>query len=221
MEPVGPHGQTGLFSRSNGIQSDYGFNWSPRPNRPIFKVKQAPDLVNPLFCKFSCAIVHEFLILVMEPVGPHGQTGPFSMSNDPQSSQLVPTVKSAHSQGQIIPKVASWSPTRKPFHFQGQTRPRAGKPPILPISCAIVHRYLVIRNFDVMFFQKISWTSIKTLVMEPVGPYGQINHFQGQTSLEQLNPYFAYFCVIVHGFLVIQNYNVIFDKKFHGRPLKP
>ncbi|KAG5613953.1 hypothetical protein H5410_013777 [Solanum commersonii] len=42
--------------------------------------------------------------------------------------------------------------------------------------------------------------------MEPVGPYGQINHFQGQTIPEQLNPYFAYFCVLVHGFLVIQNY---------------
>ncbi|KAG5608029.1 hypothetical protein H5410_019310 [Solanum commersonii] len=91
---------------------NYGANWPSRPKQPIFKVKRAPVHVNPLFCRFSFAIVHSlfgdtefrpyfcqnflwtfFKTLVMEPVGLQGKIN----------------------------------------HFQGQTRPDAGKPPKLPI----------------------------------------------------------------------------------------
>ncbi|KAG5574363.1 hypothetical protein H5410_054497 [Solanum commersonii] len=100
MEPVGPHDQNGPFSRSNKPQSI----WPSRPKRPIFKVKQALEPVNPSFCQFSCAIVHGFFAdlefephfcqnfswtsvktLVIMPVGPHGQNGPLSRSNEPRS----------------------------------------------------------------------------------------------------------------------------------------
>ncbi|KAG5576403.1 hypothetical protein H5410_056537 [Solanum commersonii] len=37
----------------------YGAVWFGRENLPIFLVKLAPERVNPLFCKFSCSIVHE------------------------------------------------------------------------------------------------------------------------------------------------------------------
>ncbi|KAG5608042.1 hypothetical protein H5410_019323 [Solanum commersonii] len=66
MNPVGHHGQNGLFSKSNNPWSRkppilpifvYETNWSPRPKLPIFKVKRALKYVNPLFCQFSCAIV--------------------------------------------------------------------------------------------------------------------------------------------------------------------
>jgi len=82
----------------------YGASWPSRPKRPIFKVKLSSEQVNPQFCRFSCAIVHKFFgdpelrhhfcdnfswtsvkTLPMELVGPHGQNGPFSWSNDTQS----------------------------------------------------------------------------------------------------------------------------------------
>ncbi|KAG5576468.1 hypothetical protein H5410_056602 [Solanum commersonii] len=79
MEPVGLDGKTDLFSRSNNSWSGfpmsfllnlfvdvckdhiYRVGWSRWGNRPIFKT------------------------LAMEPVGPDGETIPFSRSNDPQS----------------------------------------------------------------------------------------------------------------------------------------
>ncbi|KAG5608028.1 hypothetical protein H5410_019309 [Solanum commersonii] len=100
MEPVGPHGQNVPFSRSNKPQS----SWSSQRKPLIFKVKQAPEQVNPPFCLFSCSIVHglfgdlefrahfcQILLqlsiktLAMDSVSPHGQNIPFSKSNDPRS----------------------------------------------------------------------------------------------------------------------------------------
>ncbi|KAG5591678.1 hypothetical protein H5410_042192 [Solanum commersonii] len=71
--------------------------------------------------------------------------------------------------------------------------------------------------------------------MEPVGPDGQIGPFLSwsrctnrlifkvKRSLKQVNPPICQFfvCYIVHEFLVIQNFDIIFDKNFHGRPLSP
>ncbi|KAG5581232.1 hypothetical protein H5410_051859 [Solanum commersonii] len=62
----------------------------------------------------------------MEPVGPNGQTIPFSSSNNPQSSQLVPTGK--------------WA------HLEIQTSLKQLSPPFCRFSCSIVHGFLVIRN---------------------------------------------------------------------------
>ncbi|KAH0777467.1 hypothetical protein KY290_008878 [Solanum tuberosum] len=89
----------------------------------------------------------------MEPVGPHGQNGPFSRSIDPRAGrplrpylwcQLDVTGKTAHFQGQMIPgnyeviiaKILPGSPLRpylwsqfaltaKMTHFQGQMIPGA------------------------------------------------------------------------------------------------
>ncbi|KAG5576302.1 hypothetical protein H5410_056436 [Solanum commersonii] len=68
----------------------YEISWSRRANRPIFKVKRAPEKVNPTFGQFSCAIVNgsfddpyvrrhlcrkilwtSVKTLAMEPVGPN------------------------------------------------------------------------------------------------------------------------------------------------------
>ncbi|KAG5582362.1 hypothetical protein H5410_052989 [Solanum commersonii] len=56
-------------------------------------------------------------------------------------------------------------------------------------------------NFRRHFCQKISWTSLKTLDIELVGPNGQNRPFSSSPS-----------------FLVIRNSNIIFAKSFHGRP---
>ncbi|KAG5593549.1 hypothetical protein H5410_044063 [Solanum commersonii] len=83
---------------------EQGVNWPARLKRPIFKVKRYLEQVKPLFCRFSCAIVHGFFgdlefrphfcqnftwtsikTLPMEPVGPHGQNDLFLRSNDLRS----------------------------------------------------------------------------------------------------------------------------------------
>ncbi|KAG5576392.1 hypothetical protein H5410_056526 [Solanum commersonii] len=120
MEVIGPNGKTGPFSRSNEHNAgnpplefanfrvlesmDLLVNRIPNVNRPIFKVKQSPERVNPSIFEFSCAIVHasfgdldfrchfcknnswtSIKTLVMELVGLDGQTGLFSRSNNPLS----------------------------------------------------------------------------------------------------------------------------------------
>ncbi|KAG5591706.1 hypothetical protein H5410_042220 [Solanum commersonii] len=81
-------------------------------------------------------------------------------------------------------------PTDKLAHFKGQTSPRVGKPPFLPIFvCYIIHRFLACflskvfmdifddSKFRHDFCRNFSWTSVKTLVMEPDGPDGQTGSF--------------------------------------------
>ncbi|KAG5582345.1 hypothetical protein H5410_052972 [Solanum commersonii] len=110
----------------------------------------------------------------MEPIVPDGQNGSFSRSNDPRSrpklwSQLSLMTKTSHLQGQTNLEAAL---TAKTTHFHVQTTPGAGKPLILPISCAIDHGFLVIR-IPTSFFENFSWTYVKNLAMEPVVPDGQ------------------------------------------------
>ncbi|KAG5582378.1 hypothetical protein H5410_053005 [Solanum commersonii] len=68
--------------------------------------------------------------LAIDSVGPDGPNDPFSRSNDPQSSQLSLTSKTAY--------------------FQGQTNPEVGKHSILVIF--ICYSLLIIGdpNFDVI-----------------------------------------------------------------------
>ncbi|KAG5598147.1 hypothetical protein H5410_039379 [Solanum commersonii] len=77
MEPVGPHGQNDPFSRSNDprdVLSDlsYGASWPSQPKGPIFKVKRASKQTS-------------VKTLVIEPIGPHSQNGPFSRLNKTRS----------------------------------------------------------------------------------------------------------------------------------------
>ncbi|KAH0774583.1 hypothetical protein KY290_011720 [Solanum tuberosum] len=82
-------------------------------------------------------------------------------------------------------------------HFQGQTSHRADliygaslssrpewfifkvnralekvNPPFYQFSCAIVHGFFGDPEFRPHFCQKYTWTSVKALSMEPVGPHG-------------------------------------------------
>ncbi|KAG5582359.1 hypothetical protein H5410_052986 [Solanum commersonii] len=140
----------------------------------------------------------------MEPVGPDDQNGPFSSSNEPQSSwpwrQKRPTLKVKRSPEQTL-GMEPVDPDGQLAHFQGQNEPRSCSP-----------SFLVIQNSNVLFaeiFHKrpildmehvgtdvqndpfsrsneprsrnFSWTSFKTLVMDPIvlddkkGPFSSSN----------------------------------------------
>ncbi|KAG5591688.1 hypothetical protein H5410_042202 [Solanum commersonii] len=84
IEPVGPDGQTGPFSRLNKPH-----NRSRLANPPILKVKRAQsslwiygdlEFQRDFWQKFSWT---SFKTLAIEPVGPNGQTDPFFRSNKP------------------------------------------------------------------------------------------------------------------------------------------
>ncbi|KAG5613952.1 hypothetical protein H5410_013776 [Solanum commersonii] len=80
---------------------------------------------------------------------------------------------------------------------------RAGKPSIFRFSYAIVHGYLVIH-------------------IESVGSHGQIDPFSKSNNPHSKKiAHFVDVRVLVHGFLVIQNFDVIFANSFHRRPLRP
>ncbi|KAG5576306.1 hypothetical protein H5410_056440 [Solanum commersonii] len=74
----------------------------------------------------------------------------------------------ARCQGQMILGVG------KPSHCQGQRIPGVVKPLVFPISVCIVHGYFGDLNFQGHFCQNDSWTPIKTLAREPIGPNGKI-----------------------------------------------
>ncbi|KAG5607810.1 hypothetical protein H5410_029302 [Solanum commersonii] len=133
MEPVGHHGQNYSFTRSNDPRRSYGASWSPRPKRPIYKVKRSPKRVNPQFANFCVLLSIGFYddpefrryfcqkftetsvkTLVMDPVGHHGQNDPSTRSNNP----------------------------------------RAGKPPILPIFVCYISRYFIETHNSDVFFAK-------------------------------------------------------------------
>ncbi|KAG5576339.1 hypothetical protein H5410_056473 [Solanum commersonii] len=78
-------------------------SFSRRANRPIFKVKRAPEKVSPPFCQFSCAIVNRsfgdpyfrhhlcqnilwkfFKTLATELVGPTGKSDNFQGQTSPE-----------------------------------------------------------------------------------------------------------------------------------------
>ncbi|KAG5576548.1 hypothetical protein H5410_056682 [Solanum commersonii] len=91
--------------------------------------------------------------LALEPVGPDGETGPFSRLKETRSG-LVSMGKLAHFQGK---QGMEWV---NPLFFQ--------------FSGAIVHGSFDNPNFRRHFCRYFSWISVKTLAMKPVGPDGEI-----------------------------------------------
>ncbi|KAG5578700.1 hypothetical protein H5410_049327 [Solanum commersonii] len=172
IDPVGHHSQNGPFIRRNKPRSRYGVSWSPRLKRAIIKVKRASEQT-----------------LAMEPVCHHCQNGPFARSNETRSKvnwsprpkrpiykvkrtpektlvmdQLVTLAKRAHLKsltilGGDLRYGVSWSPWPK-----------------LPI-------YKVKRAPKQYIFQKFTWTSVKTRVVEPVGHHGQNVPFTSSNDL--------------------------------------
>ncbi|KAG5600599.1 hypothetical protein H5410_031969 [Solanum commersonii] len=63
----------------------------------------------------------------MKPVGHHGQNDPFSRSNDPQNINFS---KNCHGRPLTLFLLSQLAPTSKTAHFQGQMSPRAGNPPL-------------------------------------------------------------------------------------------
>ncbi|KAG5613726.1 hypothetical protein H5410_013550, partial [Solanum commersonii] len=177
MELVHHHGQNGPFSRSNKARSRYGASWSPRPKRPIFNVKRAPEhyganwspwLKQPIFKvkrspkqNYDVIFTKKFTwtsvkTLSMELVGHHGQTDPFSRSNDPRRSPRdffvtqnfdINFTKNLH------------EPLLRPYLWSEFFT--TAKTPIFKFKRPLKQ-----------FCQKISWMSIKTLAMQPIGPHG-------------------------------------------------
>ncbi|KAG5608037.1 hypothetical protein H5410_019318 [Solanum commersonii] len=90
-------------------------------------------------------------------------------------------------------------------HFQGQTRPGAGKPPILLIFST---RFIGDPKFRRHFCQKFTWTSIKTIAMEPVCCRGHNGPFS-KSHKPRSSP---------QDLLVTQNFDVIFAKILHRPP---
>lgn len=70
---------------------NYGSSWSTWQKWTIFKVKRAPQQINPSFCQFSCALVHEILVIRNSDVifvkifQIHRLNKRFSKSNEPWS----------------------------------------------------------------------------------------------------------------------------------------
>ncbi|KAG5591684.1 hypothetical protein H5410_042198 [Solanum commersonii] len=139
IEPVGPDG------------------WSRRENRPIFKVKQAPEKLKPLFADFSCSI-----ILAVEPVGLDGQIGPFSRSKEPRAGRPLRHLLLSH----LVP-------TGKPTDLKCQTSPEQVNPSLCQNFMCYSPWIFVDLEFLNDFCQIFSFTSVKTLAIELVGPDGQ------------------------------------------------
>ncbi|KAG5569111.1 hypothetical protein H5410_058877 [Solanum commersonii] len=263
-----------------GAELSYGASWPSQPKRPIFKVKRSPKQVNPSFYRFSCAIVHgifgdpEFQphfcqkfswtsvktlvmepmalmdktahfqgqtspgagkpltfvkTLAMEPIGLHIQNGPFLMSNDPQSSYGVswpsrskrPIFKVKRSPEKLWSQLAL---TDKATHFQGQMSLGAGKPPHFTYFRVLYSMdFLVIWNFDLSFTQIFHGCPLRPLLWSQLALMANTTHFQGQTIPGPGKPpiLLIFVCYSSPYFLVIQNFDAIFAKKIHGRPLRP
>ncbi|KAG5569105.1 hypothetical protein H5410_058871 [Solanum commersonii] len=173
LEPVGPHSQNGLFSRSNDSQSK-------------------PYLYNQL-------------TLTAKSVHFQGQTIPeadLTCGASRPSRPKWPILKVKRSPEQENPYFANFHLTYGSSWPSRPTRPilkvkRSPEPSV---------DFLVIQNFDLFFgkilpglrykptyeaingifgdpkfrshfFQNFTWTSVKTLPMEPVGPHGQNDPF--------------------------------------------
>lgn len=100
--------------------------------------------------------------------------------------------------------------------FQGQTSSIACKPHFDDFHVqSMDFKWSKILDFS---YKKFSWTSAKTLRMEPLGPHMQSSHLQSQTSLRAGKSLFCRFlCVIVHRFLVI-GISDFFANFIHGHP---
>ncbi|KAG5578869.1 hypothetical protein H5410_049496 [Solanum commersonii] len=146
--------------------------------------------------------------LVMDSIGPERQTSPFS--------SFVKTLV-----------MESISPKGKMGPFSSSNEPRAGQPPFCQFSCDTFHGFLYPWIFGDPEFLRVfgrcfSWTSVKTLLIESVGPKGQTGLFSGSNDPRASKPpFYRFSCAIIHEFLVIRDSGVFLAKNFHGLPLKP
>ncbi|KAG5591679.1 hypothetical protein H5410_042193 [Solanum commersonii] len=196
IELVGPDGKFKPFSWSNEPRAEFRCD----------------------FCqKFSWTSVKT---LDSELVGPNGQTNPFSRSNDPE--------KLNHSLFQFYRP--SWSRWANWPIFKVK-RAQSRQTPFLPIFRVHSPSIFGDPKFQRDLCQKFSMTSVKTPIIEPVSPdeqtgpfssklvlMGKPSHFQGRTIPEQVNPLFAtFFHAIVHGFLVIRNFDLLSQLVLTGK----
>ncbi|KAG5613700.1 hypothetical protein H5410_013524 [Solanum commersonii] len=239
MESVGPHSQNDPFSRSNdprrrpyfwskldltakkahfqgqtilGADLTYGASWPSRPKRPIFKVKRSAE-------KFT-------IFIDDSKFPPHFcQNLPGRLLRPYLRSQLALTTKMTHFQGQMISGAdltygASWSSRSKHPIFKVKRSPEAGKPPILPIFIPYLWSQLALALKRPIFRSKDPGSNLTYGSSWPSRQKGPI--LKVKRSSEQINPLSCRFsCAIVHGFLMIQNFDLIFAKILPAHPLRP
>ncbi|KAG5574357.1 hypothetical protein H5410_054491 [Solanum commersonii] len=243
----------------------YGASWPSPPKHPIFKVKRFPKQTSVKTLSIEPVGPHGQNVPFSRSNDPRSRLYLWS--------QLALTAKRAHFQGQticrpvvhgifgdpkfdlIFAKILPGRPLRpyllsqlaltaKTSHFQGQTIPGVGKPPFYQFSCAIVHGIFGDLEFRPHFCQNFTWTSVKTLPIDLVGPHDQNNPFSRSndpqssqkfnwTSVKNLllsqwtsGPKRSIFNVKRSpeesmDFFVIWNSDLIFAKILPRRPLRP
>ncbi|KAG5568920.1 hypothetical protein H5410_064083 [Solanum commersonii] len=152
IDLVGPHGQNNPFYGQTVAGAVHGFFGEPE--------------FQPHFCQnFTWTSVK---ILPREPVSPQGQNDPFS------------GLKS--SERPLKPYL--WSQldlTAKTAHFQGQMIPRAGKPPpFCRFSCAIVNE-IFCQEFRTHFCQNFPGLLLIPYLWSQLALMAKMTNFQGQT----------------------------------------
>ncbi|KAG5568909.1 hypothetical protein H5410_064072 [Solanum commersonii] len=108
--------------------------------------------------------------------------------------RLALAAKATHFQDQSDP---DWPSAAKAANFQGQ-------------AIRVVHGFFGDPEFRPHIYLIFTWTSVKTLPMKPVGPNIQNGPFSKSNDPRA-----------IHGFLVIQNFDLIFAKILPGHPLRP
>jgi len=105
-------------------------------------------------------------------------------------------------------RVRPWRPllwsqlafTAKTSHFKGQMCPEQETPQFCRFSSAIVHGLFGDLEFRHNFCQNLSWTSVKTLDMDPISPRGQNVPFcRSNVTQSRKTSNFADFRVLIHG----------------------
>ncbi|KAG5578694.1 hypothetical protein H5410_049321 [Solanum commersonii] len=242
IEPIGLHGQNNPFTRLNYPQAgkpsilpiflcysprhfkvtclSYGANWSPWPKRPIYKVKLNPEQSTtfygyPKFRRylFQKPTWNSFKTLVMEPVGRHGQKGPFTGSNELQRTQnsvKILTKEPVCHHGQNEPSTRSNEPqsslqhfmvTRnsdlwsqlvsktKTSHLQGQTNPKVSKAAILSIFMYYSPRHLMLtKNSDVIYAKNLHGLPLRPYIWSLLVTTTKTAHLQGQSNSKAVKP---------------------------------
>ncbi|KAG5608026.1 hypothetical protein H5410_019307 [Solanum commersonii] len=126
----------------------YGASWPSWPKRPILKVKQGPDQTS-------------VKILAMDSVSPQSLNIPFQGQTSPKPDKFP-----------ILP-IFIWPSRPKCPILKVKQTPKQVNQSFCRFSCAIVHGHFGDLEFRPHFFKKNSWTSVRTLAMQPIDPYGQ------------------------------------------------
>ena len=86
--------------------------------------------------------------------------------------------------------------TIKEANFEGKTSSKAGKILILPFSCAIVHEFMVIQNYDIFYVQIFRGPQLRRNLWSQLTQTAKTSHFEAQSSLEASIPHFTNFRVL-------------------------